>query len=192
MAALQRNARLPGGGTLLIALNRAIDGVVEPIIGRLTNERAVFASLYIEYRALKKYSGIHRLSNSESYTLIDHLWFIYPQSIERAQALVGHISIMLSLSAVLLALIVAFDSVPVLLILAAAMDLIFKAFVMVLSLRSLRAHGLYNSYQSVGEFRRGFWREIAHKYSLLMLINTLSVFGIFASVALVIATILSH
>ena len=190
MRALQRKARVnQNTDALAIRINRTLDKVFDPIVRQLTNEYSVFVGLYSEYRVLTADCSYRKLTTC---SFMDHLWKIYPLTFERSQALVGHISIMLSLSAVLLAIIVTFDNAPKFLVVAAVMDVIFKSFLMVLSLRGLRVHAFYKSYSSVREYRHILWRDLAHKYSLLMLINTLSIVGIFASVSLIVMTILNQ
>ena len=175
--------------SVVVASNAALDRYLDPVIKRMTNDTHTFMNLYLQYRMFKRYAKETQSDNSR-YTIVDHLWKIYPTTLDRASALVGHISIMFSLSAILLAVIVQAGERSGLLTFFAMADLFVKTFLMLLSLRSLRTFGTYKRYKSVLEYRRGLLREMANRHSLIMLINTLSGIGVVMSLGLIMATII--
>jgi hypothetical protein len=116
-------------------------------------------------------------------SLYAYLWSLYPNIHERCASIVAHLSIMFGLAMFVLKE-ASLTSPPI--IMAATLDVVLYLVLLILSLRTIRSFGLNESITSTDSYVDKFFDELTLKFSLLGLMNSLTVVGMIYSVLLVV------
>lgn len=143
------------------------------------NQKVVRKRLEIERKITAKVKGLHE----ENY-FIEYGWTLYPNVHQRCSSLLTHVSIMLTLSVVVLNQTAEGSKSA---LFASLLSVVFYLFLLILSLRTLRSFGLDNDFINsdgsidTAKYTEGFLEEIATKFALVELINTLTGAGMIAT-----------
>lgn len=144
-----------------------LNRLILAIANHFGDRKSIGERLEIERKVTSEIRGVEQGK-------IDYLWELYPNIHERCSALIGHLSIMFALAVFIYKEVLKLH--PLLSILS-ILDVLLFLGLLVLSLRTLRSFGLARDLEDAEDYTSEFYAEMTLKFSLVEMINTLSLYG---------------